>query len=231
MCSFIGFESVRSVIIPNCVKTIGQSAFALCFNLQKVTLGDGVESIGNYTFECCHALQTIDLSRGLISIGDFAFYHCRELVDLAIPDEVTSIGNGAFAECENLKTFSLGKSLESIGANAFYQDNALIRMTCMAQTPPTMPSITTQMQNVTVLNVPIKSLELYRNTLPWKWMNHIVGVIDADVNGDDEINIADVNMVINAIIENDNSDFLDVNGDGEIGIADINAIIDAILGE
>lgn len=231
MCSFIGFESVTSVIIPNSVKTIGQSAFALCFNLQKVTLGDGVESIGNYTFECCHALQTIDLSRGLISIGDFAFYHCRELVDLAIPDEVTSIGNGAFAECENLKTFSLGKSLESIGANAFYQDNALIRMTCMAQTPPTMPSITTQMQNVTVLNVPIKSLELYRNTLPWKWMNHIVGVIDADVNGDDEINIADVNMVINAIIENDNSGFLDVNGDGEINIADINAIIAAILGE
>ena len=104
-------------------------------------------------------------------------------------------------------------------------------MTCMAQTPPTMPSITTQMQNVTVLNVPIKSLELYRNTLPWKWMNHIVGVIDPDVNGDGEISISDVNVVINAIINNNYSDLQDVNGDGEIGIADINAIIDAILGE
>ena len=148
-----------------------------------------------------------------------------------LPNTVKSIQTHAFSYCRNLTTVSLGNSLESIGANAFYQDNALIRMTCMAQTPPTMPSITTQMQNVTVLNVPIKSLELYRNTLPWKWMNHIVGVIDADVNGDDEINIADVNMVINAIIENDNSGFLDVNGDGEINIADINAIIAAILGE
>lgn len=30
MCSFIGFESVTSVIIPNSVKTIGQSAFSCC---------------------------------------------------------------------------------------------------------------------------------------------------------------------------------------------------------
>ena len=101
----------------------------------------------------------------------------------------------------------------------------------MAKTPPSLQTITSQMQNTTVLYVPIKSLVLYRGILPWRWMKHIVGVIDADVNGDDEINIADVNMVIDAILNNEISDLQDVNGDGEINIADINAIIDAILGE
>ena len=51
-----------------------------------------------------------------------------------------------------------------------------------------------------------------------------------DINGDREINIADVNAVINIILGGNSSTSLaDVNGDGEINIADINAVIDMIL--
>ena len=50
-----------------------------------------------------------------------------------------------------------------------------------------------------------------------------------DVNGDGEVNIADVNAVIDMILT-DNPLFAgDVNGDGEVNIADINALIDMIL--
>lgn len=50
-----------------------------------------------------------------------------------------------------------------------------------------------------------------------------------DVNGDGEVNIADVNAVIDMILS-DNPLFAgDVNGDGEVNIADINALIDMIL--
>jgi len=52
-----------------------------------------------------------------------------------------------------------------------------------------------------------------------------------DVNGDLETNIADVNSVIDIILDNNGYTVTaDVNGDGEINIADINAIIDIILG-
>jgi len=51
-----------------------------------------------------------------------------------------------------------------------------------------------------------------------------------DVNGDGEVNIADINAVINQILTADYTDDGDVNGDGEVNIADINAIIDKILG-
>ena len=50
-----------------------------------------------------------------------------------------------------------------------------------------------------------------------------------DVNGDGEVNIADVNAVIDLILTGRVSASGDVNGDGEVNIADINAIIDMIL--
>ena len=53
----------------------------------------------------------------------------------------------------------------------------------------------------------------------------------ADVNGDLEVNIADINVVIDIILDgNGFTAAADVNGDGEINIADINVIIDIILG-
>ena len=50
-----------------------------------------------------------------------------------------------------------------------------------------------------------------------------------DVNGDGEVNIADINVVIDIILSGASSSAADVNGDGEINIADVNAVIDIIL--
>ena len=54
-------------------------------------------------------------------------------------------------------------------------------------------------------------------------------VIYGDVNGDLEVNIADVNAVIDVILSDVNNPSADVNGDGEINIADINAVTEVIL--
>ena len=51
-----------------------------------------------------------------------------------------------------------------------------------------------------------------------------------DVNGDGEVNIADVNALINAVLSgNTSNSACDVNADGEINVADVNAVIDMIL--
>ena len=55
--------------------------------------------------------------------------------------------------------------------------------------------------------------------------------VPGDVNGDGEVNIADVNAIIGYIL-GANVPFhprLDVNSDGEVNIADINAVITLIL--
>ena len=52
-----------------------------------------------------------------------------------------------------------------------------------------------------------------------------------DVNGDGEVNIADVNAVIDLILSGVNDLKGDVNGDEEVNIADVNSIIDIILNQ
>ena len=54
--------------------------------------------------------------------------------------------------------------------------------------------------------------------------------VPGDVNGDGEVNIADINAVIDIILNGSKNPSGDVNGDGETNIADINAVIDIILG-
>ena len=57
-----------------------------------------------------------------------------------------------------------------------------------------------------------------------------ITVLKEDVNGDGEVTIADINVVIDMILSGSFSIMGDVNGDGEVTIADINSIINRILG-
>jgi hypothetical protein len=57
-----------------------------------------------------------------------------------------------------------------------------------------------------------------------------VDPIVGDVNGDGEVNIADVNAIIDVILGGEKLPAADVNGDGEINVADVNAELDIIFG-
>ena len=54
--------------------------------------------------------------------------------------------------------------------------------------------------------------------------------IHGDVNDDHEVNIADVNAVIDAVLGDGNNTAADINRDGEVSVADVNVLIDIILG-
>ena len=53
--------------------------------------------------------------------------------------------------------------------------------------------------------------------------------IYGDLNGDGEVTIADVNMLIDAILKDSHDVGLDINGDNEINIADVMVLIDLLL--
>ncbi len=64
--------------------------------------------------------------------------------------------------------------------------------------------------------------------------------VQGDINGDDKVDIADVNAVINAMLGKSltpspspggEGDPADVNGDGTVNIADVNAVINIMLGK
>ena len=76
----------------------------------------------------------------------------------------------------------------------------------------------------------LQSLILLFGALMLPATAHAQQTLYGDVNGDLEINIADINTVIDIILDGTTiTPAADVNGDGEINIADINAVIDIIL--
>ena len=95
-------KSITSVIIPDSVTSIGDSAFYNCYSLTSVTIGNGVTSIGNWAFYYCSSLTSVTIGNGVTSIGDDAFSYCTRLTSVTIPDSVTIIGSSAFYNCKSL---------------------------------------------------------------------------------------------------------------------------------
>ena len=58
--------------------------------------------------------------------------------------------------------------------------------------------------------------------------------ITGDVNGDGKVDVADVNIIIDMILQltptTSYNNRGDVNGDGKVDVADVNIVIDTILG-
>ena len=79
------------------------------------------------------------------------------------------------------------------------------------------------------MNKPITGMKVdSKSHTAWFWYIKSPD-LPGDVNGDGSVNIADINMLINAILSASYADELDVNGDGSINIADINFVINQIL--
>ena len=89
------------VVIPEGVKTIGNSAFAGCWNLNSVVLPDSIESLGSMAFSSCYRLKSIDLG-GLKEIPYMAFAYCRSLDSVTLPESCALVGGMAFENCTNL---------------------------------------------------------------------------------------------------------------------------------
>ena len=97
--------------------------------LKSVTLPDTLKTIGDLGFAHCELLEQISLPEGLTSIGANAFYNCASIEQFNLPDSVESIGNYAFGKCASLETVSLSKSLSTVGNWVFASCNSLINLT------------------------------------------------------------------------------------------------------
>ncbi len=79
------------------VTSIGNSAFAYCFNLSDVAIPGSVRNIGDYAFSSDWALTNVTIGNAVISIGDYAFKDTG-LINVTIPEGVTNIGHQALLE-------------------------------------------------------------------------------------------------------------------------------------
>ena len=238
---------LTNVTIPNSVSEIGQEAFADCTGLTSIVIPNSVTKIGNQAFSWCTGLTSIVVESGnprydsrnncnaiietadntlivgckntiipnsVTSIDEYAFYYCTGLSSIVIPNSVTKIGDYAFCGCTGLTDvycYIADLSRVSSGDGQFYLED----YDCSGRT----------------LHVLHGKADAYRADENWyPYFGQIVEIVPGDVNGDLEVNIADVNATIDIILDGSGNVAADVNGDGEINIADINAVIDIILG-
>ena len=195
---------LESITIPDSVTSIGASAFYNCESLKLVTMSDSVTSIEGNTFSNCTSLRSINIPDSVTIIGVAAFSNCTSLKSINIPDSVTIIGGSAFCDCTNLKSITLPDSVTGIGGKALHN--------CF------------NLQSVAIMNPDCEiydskdTIYIYRGAIyghsgstarsyAFKYDNLFVDIDIfsppheyGDANEDDEINMSDVVMVMQAYL-------------------------------
>ncbi len=118
--AFEGCEKLESIVIPDSVEKIGGAAFRGCINLTSIVIPQKVEIIGTRTFMECENLESVILPDNLKKIETSAFRYCTSLESIDFPESLVEIGDYAFEMCENLSgEIRLEKNLVYVGKLAF----------------------------------------------------------------------------------------------------------------
>lgn len=121
--------NVKTVVIENGVKSIGNYAFSYCKKLESVSIPDSVADIGEYAFSYSSKLKNVTIPDSVTSIGKNAFYDCSSLVSITIPDSVTSIGDSAFVFCSSLASIDVDTNnfyYSSVDGSLFNEDKTIL---------------------------------------------------------------------------------------------------------
>ncbi|MCL2811270.1 MAG: leucine-rich repeat domain-containing protein [Clostridia bacterium] len=115
--AFYGCIGLKAVDCYGPLTRLGRSAFDGCEALETVTFHNGLRQIDNYAFNFCSALTRVEWGDALDSIGDSAFHQSGLTGPLAL--DVRSIGDQAFWRSANLTEVHISERIEKIGNGAF----------------------------------------------------------------------------------------------------------------
>lgn len=97
--------------MPHSLRTIEESAFRNCYNLNTVALNEGLERIGNLAFKRT-SIERIEIPKSVQSIGDLCFTKCKSLKNVAISNENITLGNMMFNGDINLQNVDCPEKLK-----------------------------------------------------------------------------------------------------------------------
>ena len=137
--AFQRINTLKSVVLPETLRSIGNQAFYQCEGLETVTpfLPAATVTFGYNCFNTCSRLGgslSIASGGGATSFilnyqGAGSHFSSTAITNVTFGAGVSAIPNSCFMRCYSLKSVGLSDALASIGPQAFYQCTALERVT------------------------------------------------------------------------------------------------------
>ncbi len=127
--AFSGNTEIKSVQLPDSIKTLECCAFYNCTALTDISIQNGLETIDSQAFYGCAALKSVTLPKSLQVINRQAFQGCSALASVSVQEGVTAISASAFNTCTSLTSFTMPKTVTTLGNKAFYGCSALQSIT------------------------------------------------------------------------------------------------------
>lgn len=102
-CAFINFKALKEITIPDGVTYLSDGLFVGCSALESISFPDSVTHMGN-AFSSCFSLKEIKLSENTDQIAWQCFYNCTSLTEITLPASVKKIEMYAFLNCPALRS-------------------------------------------------------------------------------------------------------------------------------
>lgn len=182
-------------------------------SLTELIIGDSVTDIGRNAFQYCPDLVSVKFGNSVANISDGAFQTCNRLTSVVFGNSVTDIGYFAFCDCGGLTSVTFGNSVNRIGNGAFRGCKNILEINVHNPVPPQINNnvFTYVDKKQCILNVPVSSLETYRQHMYWQEFINIkendfsTNIINSYIDGDKkDCWITRIgNLIINGFDEND----------------------------
>jgi hypothetical protein len=150
----VGKTSLKSIVFPSSITTIGDMAFLGCKGLTNISIPASVTFIGLNVFGNCSGLTSITIPNSVISIGNTVFDGCSSLTSITIPNSVTTLGFNAFRNCTGLTSVTLSNSLDRIANNTFYNCAGLKNISIPNSVTTIYESAFQKCANLTSISIP-----------------------------------------------------------------------------
>ena len=143
---------IDELVVEDSVSGIGESAFAGCTSLKKVTIGGDLIILATAVFKGCTALESVTCTgsnplailkecfSGCTALKEFTFSSALEFVgsyafagtaftSMVFPDGVYEFGAGCFSNCKKLKSVNITPKMTTIDSTAFEGCDAISKLT------------------------------------------------------------------------------------------------------
>ena len=127
--AFENCTSLRNIVLPLSLNSIGVRAFNGCTRLESVAIPNGVTGIETNAFANCTSLVSFTLPKGLFRIEAGVFSECSGLTTVIFHNNVTHIGSGAFSGCSGLASINIPNSVTHIEGLVFRSCSGLVSVT------------------------------------------------------------------------------------------------------